>query len=480
MTSRSIINIIGFIKSKAIVALVAIIAIFASCSDNVTPLSPSTPDDNTTDHPIAFSTYVAGKYATTRAQAGSISDIATLRNAGFGVFAYNTYDKDYTSSLIPDYFYNQQVSWLPGSTQDDDDDETTGTAGRWTYSPIKLWPNDASNKLSFFAYAPYQSISVVQDGVSSFGRDFLQTGAESGIVAISANYNNGDPKIGYVSDADSAEASVDLLWGTQTADSLPLQNINRQSNGDVVRFRFKHALCRLGVNVRSVMPGLTIPIDPKNGTIMLIKSVLITGNFPVAATLNLNNTTGTEPRWEDPRYVHGDTASTIIIGSKSITRSLRDVDYKDILANNDTALWNHNCLVGGVNNTSRYLLKSIRNDDQTSGTSDRAYFMFIPNESFNKDLTRTPITITVNYTVQTVDSSLVLTGGYSRQEYTVTATHALNSALIPGRTYTLNIVITLRGMSFTVDSESWRDPDYIYYDPQVEKWEEKTDTVDVK
>lgn len=489
MTSISIINNITSKTFKAltavksvtiIVAIVAVTVAAASCSDSAIPLSPSDPDDTTTIHPIAFTTYVAGKYANTRAQSGSISDITTLRSAGFGVFAYNNYNKDYTSRLLPNFMYNERIAWTSGSGQDGDDEQYTGTTGSWTYNPVKYWPNETNNKLSFFAYAPFQSIPTTQAGESPFGREFLSTGEKNGIVAISASSHYGDPLIGYQVATDSAQAAVDLLWGTQTSDSMPIKNISRRSNGDVVRFRFKHALSRLGINVRSVMPGLTVPINPKNGTIMLIKSINITGNFPVAATLNLNDTTGTEPRWQNPRYVLGDTATTIVIDDRSITRSLRDVDYKDIIANNDTALWNHNCRMGGVNTTSRYLLKSLHGETETTGISDRAYFMFIPNNSFNRELTYTPITITVNYTVQTIDSSLVLTGGYSRQEHTVTTTGYINSALVPGRTYTLRIVLTLQGMSFTVESEPWRDPDYIYYDPSVEKWKEQTDTVDVK
>ena len=70
---------------------------------------------------------------------------AKLQLAGFGVFAYYTEDNlwDDTSSPIPDFMYNQQVTY---------------DATSWQYSPVKYWPNDDTKKyVSFFAYAPYSS-----------------------------------------------------------------------------------------------------------------------------------------------------------------------------------------------------------------------------------------------------------------------------------------------------------------------------------
>ena len=32
-----------------------------------------------------------------------------------------------------------------------------GTNNVWTYSPVKYWPNRQNDKISFFAYAPYES-----------------------------------------------------------------------------------------------------------------------------------------------------------------------------------------------------------------------------------------------------------------------------------------------------------------------------------
>ena len=47
-----------------------------------------------------------------------------------------------------------------------------GTNNVWTYSPVKYWPNRQNDKISFFAYAPYES-------------DW-QNGSKSGVITSAA------------------------------------------------------------------------------------------------------------------------------------------------------------------------------------------------------------------------------------------------------------------------------------------------------
>lgn len=63
-------------------------------------------------------------------------------NCGFGIMAYNTGSQDWSSgtNLKPNFMWNQQV--IKQSTT-------------WKYSPVKYWAIDNSQKISFFAYAPY-------------------------------------------------------------------------------------------------------------------------------------------------------------------------------------------------------------------------------------------------------------------------------------------------------------------------------------
>ena len=47
----------------------------------------------------------------------------------------------------PNFMCNQQVTYEPPKPG-----ESTGT---WNYTPLKYWPAQRNDKISFFAYAPY-------------------------------------------------------------------------------------------------------------------------------------------------------------------------------------------------------------------------------------------------------------------------------------------------------------------------------------
>lgn len=72
----------------------------------------------------------------------------------FGVFASLTQGGDFnqTSSTL-NFMHNQRVN----------------KSGTWTYNPVKYWPNNATDKLSFFAYAPYGDSSVTLPPANSTG-----------------------------------------------------------------------------------------------------------------------------------------------------------------------------------------------------------------------------------------------------------------------------------------------------------------------
>ena len=135
----------------------------ASCGCLLLSAGCSSHDDvagsDTTTVPISFSTDVA---ATRAATIESTEDLQNLA-AGIGVFAYLTDEKTWSEATtgteatehpVPDYMYNQQVTWGVLST----------TAGGepvkgWVYAPPKYWPNSSGNRdpryISFFAYAPW-------------------------------------------------------------------------------------------------------------------------------------------------------------------------------------------------------------------------------------------------------------------------------------------------------------------------------------
>ena len=209
------------------------------------------------DNAINFGMYF-GRDAQSRA---AIMDLDDLKAQSFGVFAYYTDNGDYVEgSSTPNFMFNQNVKW-------------NGTDA-WTYSPLKYWPNEATDKLSFFAYAPHVEQSNGNITLGSF-----------------TNASASAPSITYTLDDDQSK-HVDLLWAT------PVKNETKQTTTGKVHFIFKHAMSRIGFKSVAVIDESsndangdiddgthTNPLD--GNTKITLKSIKLTGNFYQGGTLNL-------------------------------------------------------------------------------------------------------------------------------------------------------------------------------------------------
>lgn len=181
-----------------------------------------------------------------------------LQTLGFGVFAYYTADKSWeeANATIPNFMNNTHVTSTDGTT--------------WTYSPIKYWPNNQGDKLSFFAYAPYIGSSAV-------------TGSE----------------LGYTVSAD-VDSQVDLLWSNSDTKE-------KTKADETVHFTFRHALSRIGFSAEAKIEGES-PIDQYEKVKMQVKKIVLTsvddyagtgtGPFYRQGVLELNNQTD-EALWND-------------------------------------------------------------------------------------------------------------------------------------------------------------------------------------
>ena len=132
---------------KKIFYVFAAAALCAACSQNVeTPV----PANQTADDAIGFSAYTST--AVTR---GEVIKTADFESAGIGVFAFyqpaaNGTAQDFNTYKfsMPDFMYNQKVTY---------------TDSKWSYSPVKYWPNNTYDQVSFFAYAPYEDNKAWED-----------------------------------------------------------------------------------------------------------------------------------------------------------------------------------------------------------------------------------------------------------------------------------------------------------------------------
>lgn len=229
-------------KTKLFTGVIALaVLVFVGCTKDEVKSS--------VDNAIEFGTYL-GRDAQTK---GSVFDTDDMKTQGFGVFAYYTNDQKYSAAATPNFMNNQQVTYV-------------GSA--WTYAPVKYWPNEATDYVSFFAYAPYREGFSVP--------------------------TSGDPVISFAVGTDVTN-HIDLVAAENSHIDCQKQTVN-----DVIKFTFKHALSRVGFKVEAVMDevndqgnGATPDTDNQDNpiadkTTISVQEVELIGDFYTTGKLNLN------------------------------------------------------------------------------------------------------------------------------------------------------------------------------------------------
>ena len=223
-------------------ALAAMLVVAACGSDDTT--DGGTP--NVENEAVEFTANVP--LFTTRSVINSTSD---LQSSGFGVIAYYTENTPWSTAAAtatPNFMYNQQVTY---------------SSDKWTYSPVKYWPNDnnpadkagatgsqAHSYVSFFAYAPYNG-----EGIT-----------------LSAPTATGAPTVTYTWGRDR-----DLLHDRKT-DCYKTMDKNYGTVSGRVPFVFYHALALVEFKVRRMYPP---------GSDITLNSIHITSNGYTGGTFNL-------------------------------------------------------------------------------------------------------------------------------------------------------------------------------------------------
>lgn len=166
--------------------------------------TPDTPQGNI---PVGFS----GDLPATRVlqEYTSASNLSSI-----GVFAYFTHGSFNSGSATPNFMYNQKV-------------ERQSSTNNWTYSPERYWPNNESDKLSFFAYAPY-----VDETAAGAPLTFMDK--------TTAGY----PVLTYTVPTTEA-AQIDLLA------AVPLIDQTYSGTSGIVTFQLNHALTKVTVKIKN-------------------------------------------------------------------------------------------------------------------------------------------------------------------------------------------------------------------------------------
>jgi len=344
----------------------------------------------TVNKAIEFGTYV-GRDAESRA---SVVDIKALKEQGFGVYAYYTKGRvfDAAKDTTPNFMNNQEVTYTASGT--------TPVVESWSYAPVKYWPNNPEDYVSFFAYAPYNAAGVME----------------------------GPSSIKFT--VQDIASQTDLLWNkTKTVD------LTKQKIQEKVQFTFAHALARIGFTVQGAVDKTVAGGTLDEKTTITVKKVILSGKkhvygtdgaitYPTAVAdagafykegvLNLNNWT--------------DAASWTGIGTDKLSFTLETSNFT---------------------NTTGVELKG----DQSKPTklnNDASYLMIIPQEFTGEQLY-----VFIEYTVTTEDTNL--DGG--KAEITNYVSTPLAIDFVSGHAYNLNLILGMTSVKVEATYTDWTSED---------------------
>lgn len=193
--------------------MVAAALAMAGCSQNeVTEMSPDT------NRAMTFDVYAGVQ---TR---GAEMDLDALKTSGFGFLAYKTTNAGWDSegsAATPSFLYNEKGTW----------------DGSWGYTDTRFWPTN-DDKITFFAYAPYESSPA--------------DGSTKGIT-LSASTQ---------ADAPFFDFAVKTTWADMI-DLVTAKKVDQTSTtaSGTVTFKFSHVLTKVADVV--VKPDVSLGSDTK-------------------------------------------------------------------------------------------------------------------------------------------------------------------------------------------------------------------------
>ena len=319
---------------KSLFMLAAATLAFAACTSDELKVTDNQPQLTNEPMAVAFDTYVSnGTSAQTRAtnSYSGHGPYATINmqevDEGFGVFASYYPGTDNYIALAtkptPNFMYNQNVTY-------------DGTSTSWTYAPLMYWPNQTSvtgatdgytdsqtgntaqadilDRVSFFAYAPYQKI--VDNKTSGLDKtDGKVYGATAntqktvGVTEMISNTATTTPQIHYLV-ATEPQYSEDLLWAVAPYGGLNYTAVNgtpvkidygtsfvdmiKPAANTKIKFLFQHALSALKMSIVAaidqVAPGGTLDAKTKIYVNYVKLTSETTGtDFATEGTLSLLN-----------------------------------------------------------------------------------------------------------------------------------------------------------------------------------------------
>lgn len=338
--------------------------LMAGCSQNeVTEVSPDA-------HPqMKFGVYTGTSTRGVDTDNTSIKDDPedASKYGGFGIMGYFTGSKLWDAAkatTAPGFMHNQKVKW----------DKTLNNGnGAWTYTPIKYWPNNPDDKISFFAYAPYESK--------------WETGDKSGVITSNAT-TQGIPYIKFkIKEGNDLPKMVDLVVASQTD-----KNYANSQNG--VTFQFEHTLSRVSFKAK-LGDGVYSSLDGTEGFVYITEMWVVgsahgttaaDGNMSLidsSAPSNPNSKFYTTATWRDLHWNYetaGATPDAVIPTKDFSLKSMLDTDGGIEESNPTTG---HSSTITGVRITAASQVTPV------SLFPDKQYLYLIPVGDDDPDVTQT-------------------------------------------------------------------------------------------
>ena len=143
--------------------------------------------------PIAF----GDAYTTqpTRSSAAYSAEQGLGAEQSIGVYAYLHDNSTWSDAAVPNFMWNQQATC-----------EEKG--GNFNYSPLKYWPNEVSDKVSFMAYFPYTDPAIVEADPAHPVNP--ASTASTGLTPLLTNSGKGLPSFTFTV-KDAVNQQVDFL-----------------------------------------------------------------------------------------------------------------------------------------------------------------------------------------------------------------------------------------------------------------------------
>ena len=199
------------------------------------------------DYPLTFRSYTPRSLngGSTKADGSYVpSGLTTLpANSSFGVFAFyqpgevgshtGTWSELATMHWKPNFMFNQQVNY-DGSNN-------------YSYTPLRYWPANEENTISFWAYYPYSAYVTDAENTSALKFDSGNYAASSEGLPASISYTV----------ATDAANQQDLMFDIFANKNKTYENC---SQAGVVPFTFRHALSLVRFSFGSLPEGVSLTV----------------------------------------------------------------------------------------------------------------------------------------------------------------------------------------------------------------------------